>query len=301
MAYELKVATVVADWRSTKLSSLILLNSSVFQAKHLSQTHVQQWQQLPFNVKPMGTTITCRALPGNITGQKTCQSNLLSMSLSHGTTFGLVSALSLEKYTCIPTYIQTSEPFFYPWYDSGFSPSALCLHLNYVKCHSIKCSAHVFIQMPVPAMVCIVLCHQASLRQVLLVIFSSMGAESWWGCSDSDPGLLINSGSDSDSYSGPGTKYEINNTLIVERVSAVQAKKETWHFLLTLNFIRSYGSTSFHLSLTLAGLPLPPPPKKELRLLDHLFVQIMFRSCSCGAEHCLDSVLLEPGPQVRKE
>ena len=52
---------------------------------------------------------------------------------------------------------------------------------------------------------------------------STRGAESWWGCSDSgsDSGLLI------DSDSGSHTKYKINNTLIVERVSAVQAKKET--------------------------------------------------------------------------
>ena len=54
----------------------------------------------------------------------------------------------------------------------------------------------------------------------------------WWGTSDS--GLLI------DSDSGFDAKYEINNTLIVERVSAVQAK-ETWHFLLTLAFIPSDG------------------------------------------------------------
>ena len=52
------------------------------------------------------------------------------------------------------------------------------------------------------------------------------GAESWWGCSDSgsdsDSGLLI----DSDSDSGSDTKYKINNTLIVEQVSAAQAKKK---------------------------------------------------------------------------
>ena len=44
------------------------------------------------------------------------------------------------------------------------------------------------------------------------------GAESWWGCSDSDSGsgsaLLI----DSDAGSDPGSdaKYKISNTLIVE-------------------------------------------------------------------------------------
>ena len=57
---------------------------------------------------------------------------------------------------------------------------------------------------------------------------NSRGAESWWGCSDSgsdsDSGLLV--GSDSDSDSGPDAKYKINNTLIVERISAVQAKKK---------------------------------------------------------------------------
>ena len=49
------------------------------------------------------------------------------------------------------------------------------------------------------------------------------GAESWWGCSDSDSGLMIDSGSDS----GFDAKYELNNILIVERVPAVQAKKDT--------------------------------------------------------------------------
>ena len=56
------------------------------------------------------------------------------------------------------------------------------------------------------------------------------GAESWWRCSDSDSdsGLLIDSdsGSDSSSDSGSDTKYKLNNTLIVERVSAVQVKKK---------------------------------------------------------------------------
>ena len=55
-------------------------------------------------------------------------------------------------------------------------------------------------------------------------------AESWWCCSDSDSdsGLLIDSdsGSDSDSDSGLDTNYKINNTLIVERVFAVQAKQK---------------------------------------------------------------------------
>ena len=53
---------------------------------------------------------------------------------------------------------------------------------------------------------------------------SDRGAESWWGCFDSDSGsdseLLIgsDSGSDSDpdSDSGSDTKYKINSTLIVE-------------------------------------------------------------------------------------
>ena len=53
------------------------------------------------------------------------------------------------------------------------------------------------------------------------------GAGLWWGCSDSDSdsGLLIDSDLDSDS--GPDKKYKIINTLIVKRVSAVQAKKKT--------------------------------------------------------------------------
>ena len=83
----------------------------------------------------------------------------------------------------------------------------------------------------------------------------SRGAESWSGCSDSgsdsDSGFLINSdpGSDSDSDSGFDSKYEINNTLIVERVSAVQAQKETCHFLLIMAFIPSDGRSLPQLSL----------------------------------------------------
>ena len=38
-----------------------------------------------------------------------------------------------------------------------------------------------------------------------MVLVTTWGAESWWGCSDSDPGLLIDSGSDS----GIEAKYEI--------------------------------------------------------------------------------------------
>ena len=54
-----------------------------------------------------------------------------------------------------------------------------------------------------------------------MFFFLTRAAESWWGCSDSgsgyDSGLLI----DSDSDSGFDTKYEVNKTLIVDRVSAV--------------------------------------------------------------------------------
>ena len=74
--------------------------------------------------------------------------------------------------------------------------------------------------------------------RVTFVAFQNVetrGAESWWGCSDSDSGsdsgLLI----DSHSGSGSNTKYKINNTLIVER------EKERWHFLLILTFIPSDG------------------------------------------------------------
>ena len=61
-------------------------------------------------------------------------------------------------------------------------------------------------------------------EQVAQGILFTRGAESWWGCSNSDSGsdsgLLI----ESDSGSGSDTKYKINNTFIVERVSAVQGK-----------------------------------------------------------------------------
>ena len=55
-------------------------------------------------------------------------------------------------------------------------------------------------------------------------IHITRGAESSWGCSDS--GLLIHSDYGSDSDSGFDGKYEINNTLTVQQVSAVRAKKE---------------------------------------------------------------------------
>ena len=68
----------------------------------------------------------------------------------------------------------------------------------------------------------------------------SRGAESWWGCSSSrsDSGLLIDSDSGSDSGSGSDSKYEINNTLIVESLRH-QSEEETRHFLLTSAFIPS--------------------------------------------------------------
>ena len=58
------------------------------------------------------------------------------------------------------------------------------------------------------------------------MLLDTRGAESWWGCSDSESGSLIDSGSDSDSGSESDTKYKTNNTLIVGRVSAVQTKKK---------------------------------------------------------------------------
>ena len=74
--------------------------------------------------------------------------------------------------------------------------------------------------------------HFRSSRAYLKYLLGRGAAESWWGCSDSgsdyDSGLLIgsDSGSDSDFNSGPDAKYKINNTLIVERSSADQAKKK---------------------------------------------------------------------------
>ena len=65
-------------------------------------------------------------------------------------------------------------------------------------------------------------------RLIIKRCASARGAESWWGCfdSDSDSGLLVGSDSGFDSDSGPDAKYKINNTLIVKRISAVQAKKK---------------------------------------------------------------------------
>ena len=45
---KLKLASLFADWRSTKLATLILLDPSVLVAKNLSQDHVRLWRQLPW-------------------------------------------------------------------------------------------------------------------------------------------------------------------------------------------------------------------------------------------------------------
>ena len=101
------------------------------------------------------------------------------------------------------------------------------------------------------------------------VYSSSRGAESLWGCSESDPG--------SDSNPGSDTKYKINNTLIVERVSAVEATKDV-AFPIDFGF-HSFGrKIVIPVSLIQAGSHLPPP--QELRLPDHLFVQIMLVGAS---------------------
>ena len=73
------------------------------------------------------------------------------------------------------------------------------------------------------------------------------GAESWWGCSDSDSdsGLLV--GSDS----GPDTKYKINKTWIVERVSAIQAKK------INVTFPIDFGLHSFGRKIFIQLSPMP--------------------------------------------
>ena len=48
-------------------------------------------------VKPMGTAIKCHALDVNTTTLKAYLGNALSKTLTYGTTFGSVIALSLEK------------------------------------------------------------------------------------------------------------------------------------------------------------------------------------------------------------
>ena len=96
----------------------------------------------------------------------------------------------------------------------------------------------------------------------------SRGAESWYGCSDSDSG----SDSDPDSDSGTDTKYNINNTLMVQ---SVQAKKEPHHFLFGFHSFAEI----FILVISHAYRIASSSPQKEVRLPDHLFVQIMFRLC----------------------
>ena len=73
-------------------------------------------------------------------------------------------------------------------------------------------------------------------------IILARGTELWWGCSDSysgsDSGLLIDSDSGSGSDSDPVSdkKYKINNTLIVDRVSTVQASKRDVTFPFGFGF-----------------------------------------------------------------
>ena len=120
----------------------------------------------------------------------------------------------------------------------------------------------------------------------------SRGAESWWGCFDShsDSGLLI------DSDSGTDTKYKTNNTLIVEGVSAVQAKKRNVTF--PIDFVFRTGD--FYPSY-LSCLPdriCPPPPSKKIAAARSFICSDHVRA---EQEHRLDGVLLAPGPQVRQE
>ena len=83
----------------------------------------------------------------------------------------------------------------------------------------------------------------------------SRGAKSWWGCSDSDSGLLIDFDSGSDSDSESDTKCRINNTLIVERVPVSQRKKKCdISFWLRLSFLRTeLLYPSYHSSLTISS------------------------------------------------
>ena len=75
----------------------------------------------------------------------------------------------------------------------------------------------------------------------------------------------------------PDAKYKINNTLIVERVSAVRAKKRNITFPIDFGLIPSDGRSLSQLSLLPARSHMPPspPPKKRKRLPDRLFVEIM--------------------------
>ena len=69
----------------------------------------------------------------------------------------------------------------------------------------------------------------------------------------------------------------MNNTLIVERVSAVQAIKRNVTFLIDFGF-HSFGRKIFIpvISHMYKLNRIFPPHPQELRLSDYLFVQIMF-------------------------
>ena len=60
-----------------------------------------------YDVKPMGTSITCHALAGIPTALKTCLSIALSTTLPYGTILGSVSALLEKLLKNIHTYIWT--------------------------------------------------------------------------------------------------------------------------------------------------------------------------------------------------
>ena len=110
----------------------------------------------------------------------------------------------------------------------------------------------------------------------IIPIKVTRGAESWWGCSDSETGLLIDSDSGSDSDLGSDAKYKINNTLIVERVSAVEARKRNVTFPIDFGF-HSFGRKILIRVIShTSRIASAPQPQKELRLPGHLFVQIMF-------------------------
>ena len=104
-------------------------------------------------------------------------------------------------------------------------------------------------------------------------------AESWWGFSNSDSGLLIDS--DSDSNSRSDTKYKINNTL-VGRVSAVQTKKINVTFRIDFGF-PSFGRdiyTSYHTCLSDRICPFP---QKERIVAARSIICSDYVQIICGA------------------
>ena len=128
-------------------------------------------------------------------------------------------------------------------------------------------------------------------------------SDSWWGCSDSDSrsdsGVLIdsNSGSDPDPDSGPDAKYKINSTLIVERVSAVQARKRDVTFPIDFGFHSCGRKIRIPVISHTSRIASAPSLKKRIAAA-RSFICSTSDHVRAEPEHRFNGVLPGQGPQV---